>query len=570
MWIKGFRTSDECYHNVMLRSLLVLLGVLAFLPVSVNAGACNQYDSGSTPPAGYGAAWDVDSSARPLLLTSDCNGSSANLRVGSDETYHYVYKMGYAYQGGWQPFTLSGSFIQNSEDWLLSNGTYTYQSIPSGQTYWVGYVCRWMTSSSKWNCGCRDQACSENFWQLQTIENGTTGGGGGSGGGTGSVGSGDTSQPWGGRGIGIYAIGQTYANNPFRQGVNSSIRFVAEHTGQVDGMRFQKRVNQSGQTGYSGGDGGRFRVDLYTDSNGLPGQKLAESNVVTANLGSNGQGANETGLKMTLTSHPTITAGQVYHWKFEQLDGGNNFISANHIRNFNHDFDLSASPNDGISQAPIFGQNPIDMRDGVVRPGTYPMFTTVYTGGLEIGQAMGTRNKNNRVSIGGSTMVRQKLMPGSDRTIKNVYFTAHRGTTATGANDLTIRLKNSGGTVLASATVAGNRIGYVPNDGCCAADYNQDPNHPQYDMPWIREQLSSSGITLKGGSTYYLEFSAGSSADVRFLPMQDLNVNYDFNEHRQGEVRAEVSTNNGSSWDAPQVDGSRPPWVVWPVLLHVD
>lgn len=133
-------------------------------------GPCNLFQSGQAAPDGYGVAWNTARADKPLLLNSNCQTSSVELRIGhgTGEQNHYVYKQGYVYTGGaWQPKTFSGSFVQGSTDWLSGDGTHTYQNPPSGQTFWVGYLCQWI--GSQWNCGCRDAACSTNYWQLQGV-----------------------------------------------------------------------------------------------------------------------------------------------------------------------------------------------------------------------------------------------------------------------------------------------------------------------------------------------------------------------------------------------------------------
>jgi hypothetical protein len=165
-------------------SLFILCGVFAPLPFSLGAQTgtpCNVYGSGSTPPAGYGAAWNPLTSARELLLSASCisGGAAVSYTVGVNTQTHYIYKLGYYYSGSWKPFTMTGTFASGSTDWLLGKGTYTHNTPPSTDYFWVGYVCQYINSA--WKCGCRDSACATPMWQLQQVKypasGGTTSGG---------------------------------------------------------------------------------------------------------------------------------------------------------------------------------------------------------------------------------------------------------------------------------------------------------------------------------------------------------------------------------------------------------
>ena len=32
----------------------------------------------------------------------------------------------------------------------------------------LGYICTWQTS--QWKCGCRDSACTQSYWQIQSFK----------------------------------------------------------------------------------------------------------------------------------------------------------------------------------------------------------------------------------------------------------------------------------------------------------------------------------------------------------------------------------------------------------------
>lgn len=134
-----------------------------------STGCDNMYASGSVAPAGYGAAWNVFSTARELLVkVASCAGTTATVTVGNGSAAMYVYKSGYRWTGGqWQSISFSGPGALISGVWYTGSatGSFTYGSTPS---YFVGYTCQQV--NSVWKCGCKDTACTNASWQLQGIQ----------------------------------------------------------------------------------------------------------------------------------------------------------------------------------------------------------------------------------------------------------------------------------------------------------------------------------------------------------------------------------------------------------------
>lgn len=182
--------------------VLVIVGLAlseANIAVAQSSVACDTYPSGSVAPTGYGASWNTLTSGKELLVYSDCQ-LPMTFTVGSGAQNQYIYKLRYYYstsQSQWVVTPLSGDEVSGSTDWLLGEGTVVGNQWPQNGLFWVGYVCQW--TGSQWKCGCRDNACTTNFWQLQQSggENGGTTGGGTTGGATG----GTTGSVIGGSGI---------------------------------------------------------------------------------------------------------------------------------------------------------------------------------------------------------------------------------------------------------------------------------------------------------------------------------------------------------------------------------
>ena len=129
-------------------------------------GPCHLYTASSAPTpfyAGYGVPWDV-LNPNQLLLKAFCTGSSITADIGPAA---YVYNQGYAYANNqWYQTTYTctgGPIAQNS--WCPQSAQATLQN---NSTWYVAYTCNW--NGTKWYCGCRDQACSQNLWQLQKIQ----------------------------------------------------------------------------------------------------------------------------------------------------------------------------------------------------------------------------------------------------------------------------------------------------------------------------------------------------------------------------------------------------------------
>jgi Concanavalin A-like lectin/glucanases superfamily len=366
------------------------------------------------------------------------------------------------------------------------------------------------------------------------------------------------SGPWQGLGVGVYIVSQAFSNSPYAGNVKVGVRFVAERTGQVRGIRHILKVNAGGQTGYSNGDGGTIRIDLHqhnaeTDE---PGTRIGTGTTITSpatSLPFSGGGGHEDEIQLIDNPKPTITAGQTYWWVFNQLEGGNVWVSTNNTQ------DNSYDPNG----APIFGtlyqtRRGTTLNAAAAQPWKNPVFSVVYTDGAEIGQNLIATVRTDRKSVNGSNRVRVRMIPTTDRTVRFVYAKCYKRTSQTSIS-VTVQVKNSGGTVLATATLPASSIGDDPNDGTLFAPDNNT-------APWVRAALSSQ-LTLDAGETYFVEFSAASGADVWFFSMR---VHPDFQDPRHAEIRGQFSSNSGSSWTNAWDHGAPATNALYSVLLHFD
>ena len=66
-------------------------------------------------------------------------------------------------------YTSTESFISNA--WYPKTATATLSLTStelSQSSYVLGYICSW--TGSGWKCGCRDQACTQSYWQIQNFK----------------------------------------------------------------------------------------------------------------------------------------------------------------------------------------------------------------------------------------------------------------------------------------------------------------------------------------------------------------------------------------------------------------
>ncbi len=146
---------------------LAILAVVALMPHgAAQAASCNNMNTATTTPSvGFGAAFNLFSTAHELVIQGTCTDSAVMATFGSGAPNQYIYEQGYYFDGrAWRVTTLSGA--KKIGPWLIGNA---YASIPSTakETQVVMYMCQ--NIGNTWKCGCRDAACQVPYWQSQTI-----------------------------------------------------------------------------------------------------------------------------------------------------------------------------------------------------------------------------------------------------------------------------------------------------------------------------------------------------------------------------------------------------------------
>jgi hypothetical protein len=141
---------------------------------SPGATACSLYTPSSAIPTGYGSPHDVVSSPSTNLMNVTCDVSSARVDLGKGDPLQYIYNTGYLFKTGgtnWTsiPYTSTESLIANAWYPKTANTTISLTSTELSQpSYVLTYLCTWIGSG--WKCGCRDSACTQSYWQIQSFK----------------------------------------------------------------------------------------------------------------------------------------------------------------------------------------------------------------------------------------------------------------------------------------------------------------------------------------------------------------------------------------------------------------
>lgn len=157
-------------HLITKGSLFAVIAIaFSFSFGNAHAAACNEYDKFVRVPAGFGASYDVTTSAMNLVLHTTCVADGALFTVGNGGNTEYVYKYGYEYYDNkWQRIEFDGDTAVGS--WFRGDAstklTRTSDEL-EGHNYVLAYTCKW--HGGKWKCGCRDRACDKSYWQMQSF-----------------------------------------------------------------------------------------------------------------------------------------------------------------------------------------------------------------------------------------------------------------------------------------------------------------------------------------------------------------------------------------------------------------
>lgn len=147
-------------------------------PTIVATGnACTQRfdssDSSMPVPTGYGAAYNLFSPRRELVVQGVCDETdNVQLVVGSSLPTQWIFNQAHYFDfdgGGWRPVRLTGN--DQRGQWIIgrATGNFTRTRLQlSNDNFVVAYVCNLV--NREWKCGCSNTACGVSSWQLQAIK----------------------------------------------------------------------------------------------------------------------------------------------------------------------------------------------------------------------------------------------------------------------------------------------------------------------------------------------------------------------------------------------------------------
>jgi hypothetical protein len=139
--------------------------------------ACSQYTPTTPIPTGFGSPYDVVTSPTTNLIQTTCpstGSGQARIDLGKGDPLQYIYNTGYLFKTGgtsWAPipYTSTESLIANAWYPKSANTTIAMTSTElANPSYVLAYLCTW--TGTNWKCGCRDQACAQSYWQIQSFK----------------------------------------------------------------------------------------------------------------------------------------------------------------------------------------------------------------------------------------------------------------------------------------------------------------------------------------------------------------------------------------------------------------
>jgi uncharacterized repeat protein (TIGR02059 family) len=322
---------------------------------------------------------------------------------------------------------------------------------------------------------------------------------------------------WGGDGLANTTIGEI-------AGRQADYRFRAQYSGDVTKLRLYLMYS----AGYGSGTGGKLTITLETDDgtvNHFPSGTVL-TNVTDNNPMSYG-GKGFDGVLYTFQSTAKLTQGNLYHLRFTNSDADpiNNFVSINSIY-MESGMTSDAMPTGNITDLAFL------RRDGTKPFQVYteymPIYSLYYSDGLIQGQGyIGASIGSPRGINGSGNKVRSSFtVSGPDKVINKVSLRLKK---ISGTDALTVRLEDSGGTLIEQGTIAAANISST--------------------MTWVSCSFLTSHV-LSSGSTYHLVLNTASGSTYQTFALQDGSKEYGYIPmFSDGFFQY---TTNGSTWNNEQ------------------
>lgn len=273
-------------------------------------------------------------------------------------------------------------------------------------------------------------------------------------------------------------------------------RFVADHSGPLNQVRFYIISNKAG---YAGGDAGTLRVSIESDD-GTSAHNPSGTVLATSTL-EHPVPANGAAGYFPLISFPTpanVTAGQIYHVVFTNIDPSPsvNFSSVDELYYKN-----ATTPNQPTVS---------DMASAILRwrsgsweslAGYSPIFELYFSNGDYQGYGYVEAFSMAPEVISGSQEVRETFtVSGGTRSVSSVGIRLAR---ISGSGNLTVRLENSAGTLIEQGYLSASSF----------------PINSSVSPVWATYTLANPQ-NLVVGQTYHLVLEAPSSTEYEAYPVQ--------------------------------------------------
>lgn len=339
---------------------------------------------------------------------------------------------------------------------------------------------------------------------------------------------GPTALPVYGPGIAMNSLGNMVVGGTYTSKVSQ--RFTAQESSTLTDIRVL--FVGYAYPGYGAGNGGTIRVTVRAcDVAGLPdGTALATYDWTDSYSGDPGFQT------ITFSSPPTLTAGVMYHICYENVAGSptTNYTSV--------DFSFCNNPTPPTPRQPRY---PLDdwgafraMSGGAwaLEASYTPLLQLHYGNGAYQGCAYYEMEIGNEVRVSGTQyMARERFTPTTTRQVSTVWVRLARNS-GSGTGALTIRLEDSGGTLIDTATIADTSVFPV-----------QDNTSAFVGGYWASASFSTPQ-TLTASTTYNLRFSTVAGTDLWQHGYESGSYSFNAATHFS-DGYAQVSTNGGSTWN---------------------
>ena len=123
---------------------------------------CHAIRPGWAVPPEYGAPFSFFSQ-RLFIQSTNCSIEEVTVAVGDDTSSTIVFNTSYYWNGrAWIEVPLTGSGTSGA--WINSTARGSFPAL-ANRMWYVAYICE--QSGGSWRCGCMNEVCQQNRWQVQ-------------------------------------------------------------------------------------------------------------------------------------------------------------------------------------------------------------------------------------------------------------------------------------------------------------------------------------------------------------------------------------------------------------------